>query len=188
MPFSAPTHLSNPLRRFARRLVPDAAPEVAAPLPMPESLAGEPWVSVGRAVEALGGERVDGWILEEWRGLALRARFSACWRDPRGNLWNVLPQAGAIAFLADPQRRYEGVPLADQYQALSRDVLLEDYLGLRRQLARAGLDDEARERLAGMAARLESWLALGGRGDQACPCGSGKRYRNCCSRLVAPAS
>ncbi len=188
MPFSVPTHLSNPLRRFARRLVPDAAPEVAAPLPMPESLAGEPWFSVGRAVEALGGERVDGWILEEWRGLALRARFSACWRDPRGNLWNVLPQAGAIAFLADPQRRYEGVPLADQYQALSRDVLLEDYLGLRRQLARAGLDDEARERLAGMAARLESWLALGGRGDQACPCGSGKRYRNCCSRLVAPAS
>mgnify|MGYP001044521662 CR=1 FL=1 len=81
-----------------------------------------------------------------------------------------------------------GVPLADQYQALSRDVLLEDYLGLRRQLARAGLDDEARERLAGMAARLESWLALGGRGDQACPCGSGKRYRNCCSRLVASAS
>lgn len=156
MPFSAPTHLSNPLRRFARRLVPDAAPEVAAPLPMPESLAGEPWFSVGRAVDALGGERVDGWILEEWRGLALRARFSACWRDPRGNLWNVLPQAGAIAFLADPQRRYEGVPLADQYQALSRDVLLEDYLGLRRQLARAGLDDEARERLAGMAARLES--------------------------------
>lgn len=188
MPFSVPTHLSNPLRRFARRLVPDAAPEVAAPLPMPESLAGEPWFSVGRAVEALGGERVDGWILEEWRGLALRARFSACWRDPRGNLWNVLPQAGAIAFLADPQRRYEGVPLADQYQALSRDVLLEDYLGLRRQLARAGLDDEARERLAGMAARLESWLALGGRGDQACPCGSGKRYRNCCSRLVASAS
>lgn len=133
MPFSVPTHLSNPLRRFARRLVPDAAPEVAAPLPMPESLAGEPWFSVGRAVEALGGERVDGWILEEWRGLALRARFSACWRDPRGNLWNVLPQAGAIAFLADPQRRYEGVPLADQYQALSRDVLLEDYLGLRRR-------------------------------------------------------
>ena len=84
---------------------------------------------------------------------------------------HLLPQAGAIAFLADPQRRYEGVPLADQYQALSRDVLLEDYLGLRRQLARAGLDDEARERLAGMAARLESWLALGGRGDQACPCG-----------------
>lgn len=80
------------------------------------------------------------------------------------------------------------MPLADQYQALSRDVLLEDYLGLRRQLARAGLDDEARERLAGMAGRLESWLALGGRGDQACPCGSGKRYRNCCSRLVAPAS
>ncbi len=108
MPFSVPTHLSNPLRRFARRLVPDAAPEVAAPLPMPESLAGEPWFSVGRAVEALGGERVDGWILEEWRGLALRAR--------------------------------------------------------------------------------ESWLALGGRGDQACPCGSGKRYRNCCSRLVASAS
>ena len=95
---------------------------------MPESPAGEPWFSVGRAVEALGGERVDGWILEEWRGLALRARFSACWRDPRGNLWNVLPQAGAIAFLADPQRRYEGVPLADQYQALSRDVPLEDYL------------------------------------------------------------
>ncbi|PBD21439.1 hypothetical protein CLM86_43215, partial [Pseudomonas aeruginosa] len=55
MPFSVPTHLSNPLRRFARRLVPDAAPEVAAPLPMPESLAGEPWFSVGRAVEALGG-------------------------------------------------------------------------------------------------------------------------------------
>ncbi|MBW6107364.1 SEC-C domain-containing protein, partial [Pseudomonas aeruginosa] len=53
---------------------------------------------------------------------------------------------------------------------------------------RQGLDDEARERLAGMAARLESWLALGGRGDQACPCGSGKRYRNCCSRLVASAS
>ncbi|MBF3216575.1 hypothetical protein HKT45_35500, partial [Pseudomonas aeruginosa] len=52
MPFSAPTHLSNPLRRFARRLVPDAAPEVAAPLPMPESLAGEPWFSVGRAVRS----------------------------------------------------------------------------------------------------------------------------------------
>ncbi|MBW6084879.1 SEC-C domain-containing protein [Pseudomonas aeruginosa] len=24
--------------------------------------------------------------------------------------------------------------------------------------------------------------------DRACPCGSGKRYRNCCSRLVASAS
>ncbi|AVK07478.1 MULTISPECIES: SEC-C metal-binding domain-containing protein [Pseudomonas aeruginosa group] len=188
MPFSAPPHLSNPLRRFARRLVPDGTPEVASPLPMPESLAGEPWFSVGRAVDSLGGERVDGWILEEWRGLALRARFGACWRDPRGNLWNVLPQAQAIAFLADPQRRYEGVPLADQYQALSRDVLLEDYLGLQRRLSRAGLDEEARERLAGMSGRLESWLALGGRADQACPCGSGKRYRNCCTRLVSSTS
>ncbi|MFP8932942.1 SEC-C metal-binding domain-containing protein, partial [Pseudomonas aeruginosa] len=118
----------------------------------------------------------------------LRECFSFCGCVLRVKLVNVLPQAGAIALRAAPQRRYEGVPLADQSQALSRDVLLEDYLGLRRQLARAGLDDEARERLAGMAARLESWLALGGRGDQACPCGSGKRYRNCCSRLVASAS
>ncbi|MBG7026903.1 SEC-C domain-containing protein [Pseudomonas aeruginosa] len=188
MPFSAPPHLSTPLRRFARRRVPDGTPEVASPLPMPESLAGEPGFSVGRAVDSLGGERVDGWILEEWRGLALRARFGACWRDPRGNLWNVLPQAQAIAFLADPQRRYEGVPLADQYQALSRDVLLEDYLGLQRRWSRAGLDEEARERLAGMSGRLESWLARGGRADQACPCGSGKRYRYCCTRLVSSTS
>ncbi|WP_243744258.1 SEC-C metal-binding domain-containing protein, partial [Pseudomonas aeruginosa] len=88
----------------------------------------------------------------------------------------------------DDEARERLAGMAARYQALSRDVLLEDYLGLRRQLARAGLDDETRERLAGMAARLESWLALGGRGDQACPCGSGKRYRNCCSRLVASAS
>lgn len=184
MPFQAPTHLSNPLRRFARRLVAQGEPEVAAPLPLPESLAGEPWYSVGRAVESLGGERVDGWCLEEWPGLALRARFSACWRDPQGRLWNVVPKGAAIAFLADPARRYEGVPLPEQFQALSRDELLEDYLWLCRELLRPTLDDEVREVRAGMRQRLESWLELGGRGDARCPCGSGRRYRSCCSKRV----
>ncbi|MCP8464058.1 hypothetical protein NK553_08880 [Pseudomonas sp. ZM23] len=184
MSFRVPTHLTNPLRRFARRLVDNGTPEVAAPLPLPDGLAGEPWYSVGRAVDGLGGERVDGWCLEEWPGLALRAHFSACWRDARGRLWNVLPGATAIAFLPDPKRRYEGVPLPEHFHALERDELLEDYLWLRRELARHQLDDERREVRQSMCLRLESWLELGGRGDKPCPCNSGKRYRGCCSRRV----
>lgn len=184
MPFRAPTHLTNPLRRFARRLVENGTPEVAAPLPLPDGLAGEPWFSVGKAVEGLGGERVDGWCLEEWHGLALRAHFSACWRDAQGRLWNVVPGAEAIAFLPDPKRRYEGVPMPEQFHALERDELLEDYLWLSRELTRHQLDDERREVRESMRARLENWLELGGRGDKPCPCNSGKRYRNCCSKRV----
>jgi len=47
MAFVDPSRFSNPLRRFARSLVPDGEPLVAAPLPLPESLADEPWYSVG---------------------------------------------------------------------------------------------------------------------------------------------
>ena len=184
MAFTDPVRFSNPLRRFARTLVADAAPEVAAPLPLPESLGGEPWFSVGRAVATLGGARVDGWRLQEWPGQALRAEFGACWRDGDGRLWNVLPGGQTWLFLPDPQRRYAGVPIAARYQALNRDALLADYLQVSGELARLAPDGEARQVLQQTSERLEGWLELGGRGDQPCPCQSGKRYRNCCSRRL----
>lgn len=184
MAFVDPSRLSNPLRRFARTLVADARPEVAVPLPLPESLAGEPWYSVGRAVAGLGGGRVDGWCLQEWPGRALRATFSACWRDGDGRLWNVLPGGQTWLFLPDPQRRYAGVPIAARYQALSRDVLLADYLHVSGELARLAPDSAARQTLQQTAERLEGWLELGGTGDSQCPCQSGKRYQNCCSRRL----
>ncbi|KAF1051841.1 MAG: hypothetical protein GAK43_02218 [Stenotrophomonas maltophilia] len=187
MTFRAPSHLSNPLRRFARRLVPEGQPLVVEALPLPESMPDEPWFSSGRAAQSLGGERVDGWSLEEWPGLALRARFAACWRDPRGQFWNVLPEGRPPGFLPDPRRRFAGVPIPDQYHALSRDALLEDYLTLCQAAARADLDEPRGELLAGLRQRLEDWLAHGGRADQPCPCGSGRRYRNCCSRRVREA-
>lgn len=184
MAFVDPSRFSNPLRRFARTLVAGGEPEVAAPLPLPESLAGEPWYSVGRAVSALGGARVDGWCLEEWPGKALRASFSACWRDGSGRLWNVLPDRRTLLFLADPLRRHEGVAIAPRYQGLERDALLADYLKVCVALGRAGLDEAAWETLQQTRERLEGWLELGGQGDSRCPCQSGKRYRNCCSRRL----
>lgn len=184
MPFVDPSRFSNPLRRFARTLVPGAEPEVAAPLPLPESQGGEPWYSVGRAVACLGGERVDGWRLQEWPGQALRAEFSACWRDADGRLWNVQSGDRVWLFLPDPRRRYEGVPVATRYQALSRDALLEDYLRVCTALGRPALDEEVRETLQQTRERLEAWLALDGSGDQRCPCQSGKRYQTCCSRRL----
>lgn len=184
MAFVDPVRFSNPLRRFARTLVADGEPEVAAPLPLPESLGGEPWYSVGRAVAALGGERVDGWCLQEWPGQALRAVFSACWRDGSGRLWNVLPGGQAWLFLPDPQRRYEGVPIVERYQALQRDALLEDYLRVCGILARPVLGEETRQTLQQTCERLEGWLELGGSGSQPCPCQSGKRYQNCCSQRL----
>jgi hypothetical protein len=177
MAFVDPVRYSNPLRRFARTLVAGAEPQVAAPLPLPESLAGEPWYSVSRAVSALGGERVDGWCLQEWPGKAMRATFAACWRDADGRLWNVLPDRRTLLFLPDPLRRYEGVPVAPRYQSLERDALLADYLKVCETLGRPTLDDETRE-------RLEGWLELGGTGASQCPCQSGKRYQNCCSRRL----
>lgn len=184
MAFSDPSRFSNPLRRFARTLVTAGEPEVAAPLPLPESLAGEPWYSVGRAVACLGGERVDGWCLQEWPGQALRATFSACWRAADGRLWNVLPGGQTWLFLADPQRRYEGLPIAERYQALSRDALLADFLQVSGELARVAPGSEVRQTLQQTRERLQGWLELGGRGDQGCPCQSGKRYRTCCSRRL----
>lgn len=184
MAFTDPSRFSNPLRRFARTLVSDGAPEVAAPLPLPESLSGEPWHSVARAVAALGGARVDGWRLQEWPGRALRASFGACWRDGDGRLWNVLPGGQTWLFLADPRRRYEGMPIAERHHALSRDVLVEDYLRVCGILARPVLAEAVRETLGQTRERLEGWLELGGKGDQPCPCQSGKRYRNCCSQRL----
>ncbi len=184
MAFVDPSRFSNPLRRFARSLVPGGEPLVAAPLPLPESLADEPWYSVGRAVAALGGSRVDGWCLQEWPGKALRARFGACWRDPGGRLWNVLPGGETWLFLPDPQRRYEGAPIAARYLSLQRDALLDDYLKVCGALARPGLDEAAWATLKQTGERLEGWLELGGSGEQACPCRSGKRYRACCSRRL----
>lgn len=184
MAFVDPSRFSNPLRRFARTLVAGAEPEVAAPLPLPESLGDEPWYSVGRAVASLGGARVDGWCLQEWPGQALRATFGACWRDAGGRLWNVQPGDRTWLFLPDPQRRYTGVPIAARYHALSRDALLEDYLQVCTALERPALGEAARDTLQQTRERLEGWLGLGGRGDQRCPCQSGKRYQNCCSRRL----
>lgn len=185
MAFVDPVRFSNPLRRFARRLVEERLPEVAAPLPLPESLSSEPWYSAGRAAASLGGERVDGWRLQEWPGKALRATFSACWRDGEGRLWNVLPGGETWLFLADPRRQYAGLPIADRYHALVRDALLEDYLKVCDLLSRRPLQAASREALLPMRERLEGWLELGGCGDQRCPCQSGKRYATCCSRRLA---
>lgn len=184
MAFVDPARYSNPLRRFARTLVPGADPLVAAPLPLPESLAGEPWYSVGRAVSALGGARVDGWCLEEWSGKALRACFTACWRAADGRLWNVLPDRRTLLFLPDPARRYEGVPVAPRYQSLERDALLGDYLKVCAALGRPGLDEAGWDTLQQTRERLEGWLELGGSGNSPCPCRSGRRYQNCCSRRL----
>lgn len=185
MAFVDPARYSNPLRRFARTLVPGGDPLVALPLPLPESLDGEPWYSVARAVSALGGERVDGWCLEEWPGKALRATFGACWRDAGGRLWNVLPDRRTLLFLPDPARRHEGVPIAARHQSLERDALLTDYLKVCGILARPTLDEASWATLDQTRERLEGWLEAGGRGDSPCPCRSGKRYRNCCSRRLS---
>ncbi|MNP76550.1 SEC-C motif protein [compost metagenome] len=76
------------------------------------------------------------------------------------------------------------MPVAERYQALSRDALLADYLRVCEILARPALDEETRLTLQQTSERLEGWLELGGRGDRQCPCQSGKRYRNCCSQRL----
>lgn len=184
MSFADPSSFTNPLRRFARTLGGSASVEVAQPLPLPESRAGQSHLSVERAVATLGGERVDGWRLQEWPGVALRAEYVAAWRDGSGRLWHVQGDDGNWLFQSDPQPRARlSLPLP-RYQALSRDVLVEDLLQASQARDRSAPGSDARVVIGQTVERLTGWLALQGSGDVACPCGSGRRYANCCSRRL----
>lgn len=179
MPFLDPCRFTSPLRRFARTLK-AGEPQAVAALPLPESRDGQSRQSVERAVAALGGERVEGWRLLEWPGLALCALHAVVWRDARGRLWNVQDEA-AWLFVPDARLRPDTRPPLPRHQLLRRDALAEDFIRVREAAGRCSAGSEAALVLAQTVERLQGWLELGGRGDAPCPCQSGRRYALCCS-------
>ncbi len=71
------------------------------------------FTNVDAVVEQQGGERIDGWLIWEWRGILLEAIFHAVWRDPEGSLIDVTPQGDGetkIVFSPDCNRKYANAP------------------------------------------------------------------------------
>jgi len=199
---TTPRQISRGIESLCQELVDKPQPRFLPITPISNADANDCFAIVERQVRQHGGSVCYGWQIWEWPGVMVEAEFHAVWGDSGGELRDLTPKQlpiQRILFLPDLTRSYDGRQVNNVRRRLSSspDVVAfcracdAEYEIMNRG-ARAyehgeiHLENgEARELLAIQQCKAEAYarivasLPRPGRND-ACPCGSGKKYKKCC--------
>src|SRR6185369_5884694 len=97
------------------------------------ALVSECFENVARAVEAHGGNALDGWIIwETLPGVMIEAEFHAVWEDELGAYHDITPKAlpghDRVLFLPDDMRAYAGRQVDNMRVALKDHPLVHRFI------------------------------------------------------------
>lgn len=148
------------------------------------------WLNVPSVIEQEGGEIVPGqivWIEASGKWLHLEAH--CCWRMPDGTLVDPTPkmdQEQEIAFVEEPLK-WEGHFIASRYHSFTNDpgdALLIGFVEQWQAMVSQGQQSKVRYLKDCIAPTYTEVLSRKSRQSvgriQACPCGSGRKFKRCC--------
>lgn len=88
---------------------------------------------VEQQVSKFGGQLLLGWAIWERAGVFIEAEFHAVWRNPEGELIDIVPRFDAFAtitFLADANAKYNGRQVDNVRKPLVKDIDVVRFLFL----------------------------------------------------------
>jgi hypothetical protein len=173
-----PREITPELLEFCRELDPSREPAWVSVMTLPGASAAQEFAALKNHITQSGGKVQFGWILREVPDWYMEAEFHGVWVKPGGEMIAVLPRPEGVdrhLFLPDSRRTFQGQSIPSRFRALSTSpdvrAVVRDAEFHARLLAESE-DMRRRSRVAqGGAAR-----------NDACPCGSGLKYKKCCGR------
>lgn len=152
---------------------------------------------VARKMMMDGGNFQFGWAIWEWPDVMLEAEFWAVWVNTDGQLVDVTPRGRGrnLLFIIDNKTKFEGKPIDSILKPLIEHPLVLEYIDINKKiwqqfdaLTEAGKSDiEICEILASVIDKkdalereIEETISGGVGRNDLCPCGSGKKFKNCC--------
>lgn len=192
MPTIIPAANSEAVRELCERLAPGGVP-VRVPIRVAEgALPRECFPNVRHMVERWGGEILYGWAITEWVEVLTEAEFHAVWRSPAEELIDVTPselEHKETLFLADPVRTWSGKQIDNERVPHFESGLFADLDAIAKRLVeeqkrptdRPGFyaDGETVSQLQELREGVVLLLGMRASVRVECPCGSGKRYKEC---------
>jgi hypothetical protein len=197
---TTPQAISSPIRVLCAKLS-SHAPEFL-PIRMDTGAnVDDCFLNVADKVSKDGGQLVHGWTIWEWAGVMIEAEFHAVWESPSGERVDITPKADGedrILFLPDPGRTWSGEYVDNVRHSLIQppSVLFGDLEeASRRRVALYNRSERTSQGVAVNGRELQPLLEvmnaaaelLNGHGNihSPCPCGSGRKYKNCHRRLLS---
>lgn len=153
---------------------------------------------VARKMIKDGGSFQYGWAIWEWPDVMLEAEFWAVWVNADGQLVDVTPRGRGknLLFITDNKTKFEGKPIDSILKPLIKHPLVLEYIDINKKiwqqvdaLAAAGKSDivicevlaPVIDKKDALEREIEEKISGGVRRNDLCPCGSGKKFKNCCS-------
>lgn len=205
MPSSTPKSIDSTVTDFCDKVSPGQTPVFLECEPV-NGKDQHCFLIVAERVAERGGELVHGWAIWVWTTVLIEAEFHAVWKDPEGNLHDIVPRPDGskrVLFLADPSKKFEGRQENNIRQAISNrpgvkelidaendsyDLLLnrgKHLPGFRIELTDAQQEEyeeierrKAAAHMTLMGMSPNKPMRLVGRNDK-CPCGSGAKFKKC---------
>jgi hypothetical protein len=197
---TTPAEVTPAVLKLCRKLGSCERPVYVSVQPAADAAVKDCFINVQRRIEQAGGAIEHGWAIWEWPGVLIEAEFHAVWISPTGGRIDVSPRAHGeqwILFSADAKRTFQGKLVDNERLALRDDPLVRDFIALAHKRTvvmnrgdRAGEFGEIsvpRDELGPLveaAVFVETMLREGLCADDLCACGSGRKYKNCCGRLI----
>ena len=198
-----PERLTPAIEALCRDVSPGHKPIYVGVVPDPGAKASECFPNVRAKVARDGGEILYGWAIWEWPRVFIEAEHHAVWLS-EGRMLDItpnVPPSTRVLFLSDPDRAYDFVnerrlqnrrrslgelPMASAWVEASNDFW--DYMeanskGRTINVSKARFT-ALRDRMAHLQASIYVALAESTKRNERCFCGSGRKFKVCCSRLI----
>ena len=196
-----PLAVTPHIRRLVKKLRLAEDPVFVPVHAAPGAIRASCFANVAAHVERSGGTSRYGWAIWEWPRVLVEAEFHSVWVSIDGVVSDVTPQerdATHILFVEDCKRIFTGRQFNNVRMPLRDDQLVRDLISLADAEYRVLNRGERRPEFGHVAiprAEIEPILAYrnlitqrlraGDTEKSACFCGSGQRYRNCCTTAIA---
>lgn len=167
---------------------------------MRRAIPNECFENVQSKIKRDAGTIQYGWAIWEWENVLVEAEFHAVWRSPDGRLICVSPNdknENNILFLPDDTRTFDGINRVDNVRkSLRQEGLVDEFIRVcqermqekerltKGQFGQVSMS-EAPELRALSLRHLQLMEEIKRlpplpKPNADCPCGSGRRYRECC--------
>lgn len=202
---TTPKTITQKILEFCKKLDDTQTPVFVPVKPVSGAVVNECYVNVKAHVEKHGGSIQHGWILWENPDIIVEGNFHACWIDTSNQLIDITPKEDreqAILFLPDSKRIYDGTPIDNVREILTKDPKLIKFFKQQEELSKlrikynldgtsAAIPKHELERIGVLVPDGDFYLDMTGRQtarkmvskvgrNDRCPCGSGIKYKKCC--------
>ncbi len=196
---TTPQAISKRVAKLIDKLASRDKPVYLPVTPEPTAQDNECFPNVLAKIRSSGGSMLCGRQIWEWPNVLVEAEFHAVWRSPSGELVEITPKRhgeAKILFVPDSRLVYDGYSRDNVRMAVRDDALVHDFIrtaeavfklmnrGERAKMTGyVSIPRDEYEPLALAQTFLAQSIEQGLKDHSLCLCGSGRKYRQCHSRM-----